>query len=71
MYLGDKIALDDLKNRSICIMLDDGIRNIIDGYDLFIENTVYVENISQDGEILKTISKGNMVRYKPVLVVCR
>ena len=71
MFLGDRVALEDLRNKSICIRLDDGIRNIIDGYDLFIENTVYVENISQDGETLDLISKGNMVRYRHVSVICR
>lgn len=71
MFLGDRVALEDLRNKSICIRLNDGIRNIVDGYDLFIENTVYVENISQDDDTLDLISKGSMVRYRPVLVICR
>lgn len=66
MYLGDKVALEELKNNSICILTSDGIRNIVDEYDLMSEPTVYVQNIMPHGSDRFVVNKGEMVRYKKI-----
>lgn len=45
MYFGDKIALEELKNHSICVRTDKGIRNIDSEQDALVENLVFVSNI--------------------------
>jgi hypothetical protein len=66
-YQGDLVALEDLKNNSICIKTNDGIRNIINGEDLN-NLTVYVSNVVPLNDELKIIKKGKMVRYKNVKI---
>jgi len=72
MYIGDKVALDNLRNRSICVRIDKGIRNITNEYDLAVENLVYVENIATvEQDEIDIITKGSMVRYRPITVIIR
>lgn len=71
MYLSDKVALQDLRNHSICVKTDEGIRNIDTEYDVITGSLVYIDNISELSVPLITISKGEMVRYNPVILILR
>lgn len=68
MYLGDKIALEDLENHSICAIFEEGIMKNRDyGIPVYL---VYVNQIFPEKEYqtpkMKNgiIEKGRMVRYK-------
>ena len=71
MYFGDKVALDNLQNRSICVRTDNGIRNINNEQDIIVENLVYVENVDTVESEIITIQKGTMVRYRLVTIILR
>lgn len=68
MWLGDKVALEDLQNGSICAIFEEGImRNRDYGVPVYL---VYVDQIFPNDEFqtLKMkqgiIEKGQMVRYR-------
>lgn len=68
MYLGDKVALEDLENNSICAIFEEGIlKNRDYGVPVYL---VYVSQIfpEEEYQTLKMkkgiIEKGQMVRYK-------
>ena len=67
-YLGDKKALEQIKNCSICINSSEGIRNIKNYRDTWEGDLVYVENIPLYGESVNNhiIRMGEMVRYRPI-----
>ena len=44
------IALEDLKNNSVCVRTSSGIREIEDFDDIRMENMVFVNNISATNE---------------------
>lgn len=76
MYFGDKLALEDLKNCSVCVSTDAGIRRIRSEKDLILKNIVYVENILPTNcehlsESSYVISEGDMVRYRPIYIILR
>ena len=69
MYFGDKIALENLYNNSICVRTDSGIRMLKNMSDLQVENLVYVNNLDKSEN--QIITRGTMIRYTPVLVTIR
>lgn len=67
MYQVDLKALEHLRNKSICVLENNGIRNIHDEDDLHSKNLVYVNNISPiESEPLNVIHEGLYVRYKKI-----
>lgn len=70
MYYGNKVALENLNNNSVCVSDRDGIRNIRDEYDLVNSNLVFVCNIVPEGILPNYffIQEGDMVRYKRIFV---
>ena len=68
MYFSE-IALEDLKNKSICVKTDKGIRNINSEIDLRINNTVYVSNLSPENEEVDIIKEGVQARFTPVNII--
>ena len=72
MYFGDKVALENLRNHSVCVKVDNGIRNITSEYDIITGSLVYIDNLPElDNPPLGIIDKGRMVRYKPVVLILR
>lgn len=74
MFLGDRVALEDLVNHSICVKTDEGIKNISNSYDVITANLVYVEQIFTLEDQIKgvnVIQKGEMVRYNPAVLILR
>lgn len=68
MYLGDKVALENLENNSICVIFDEGImknRNYGAPAYLVYVNQIYPEEEYQTPNMKNgIIEKGQMVRYK-------
>lgn len=68
MYLGDKVALENLENNSICVIFDEGImknRNYGAPAYLVYVNQIYPKEEYQTPNMKNgIIEKGQMVRYK-------
>ena len=60
MFYGDKIALENIANNTMCLLINEGIVNVKDEEGLL----VYVSNIPSTNKEKKYINKGEMVRYK-------
>ena len=60
MFHGDKRALENVCNNSMCTLIKEGIVNFTDKEGL----AVYVSNITEQGEEKYWINKGELVRYK-------
>jgi hypothetical protein len=69
MYKGDKTALEDIDNCSICVVTESGIRKMKFDDDI-VSNLVYVNNVSltYDGKSF-VIKKGEYIRYIPIAIV--
>lgn len=67
-FYGDKKALEQIQNCSICIVTRKGIRNIKNYGDVLGSNLVYVANIPPYGEDYNKhiIRMGEMVNYIPI-----
>ena len=62
------VALEDLKNNSVCVRTSFGIREIEDFDDIRMENMVFVNNISATNEDLTILPKGSLCRCLPINV---
>ena len=62
------VALEDLKNNSVCVRTSFGIREIKDFDDIRMENMVFVNNISATNEDLTILPKGSLCRCLPINV---
>ena len=62
MYKGNKIALEDLRNNTICVKTLDGIRTMQHSDDIYLD-LVYVNNISTCDQKKFLIHKGEYCRY--------
>ena len=60
MFCGDKIALANIRNNSVCLLTQEGIANTKDEEGCL----VYVSNVPKVNEDKIWINKGEMVRYK-------
>ena len=65
------VALEDLKNNSICVKTSSGIREIKDFDDIRMENMVFVSNIPLTDEDLMIVPKGSFCRCLPINVCIR
>ena len=65
------VALEDLKNNSVCVKTSSGIREIKDFDDIRMENMVFVNNISATNEDLTILPKGSLCRCLPINVCVR
>ena len=65
------VALEDLKNNSVCVRTSSGIREIKDFDDIRMENMVFVNNISATNEDLTILPKGSLCRCLPINVCVR
>lgn len=75
MYFGDKEALEELKNYTVCVRTDNGIRNLASEHDIMVENLVFVSKLPSiyEGKKIEnsTIYDGEMVRYRSLEVILR
>ena len=65
------VALEDLKNNSVCVRTSSGIREIEDFDDIRMENMVFVSNINTINEDLTILPKGSLCRCLPINVCIR
>ena len=65
------VALEDLKNNSVCVKTSSGIREIKDFDDIRMENMVFVNNIAPTNEDLMILPKGSLCRCLPINVCIR
>ena len=65
------VALEDLKNNSVCVRTSSGIRKIEDFDDIRMENMVFVSNINAINEDLTILPKGSLCRCLPINVCIR
>lgn len=65
-YFGDCIAIEKLKNNSVCIKEGLKIRNIKSFEDFCYNQTVFVSNIKMVDEDGEHIEEGKAVRYTPI-----
>ena len=63
IYLGDKRAIERLKNNTVCVLEDDGIRNKRDSDHESETIDVYVQNWDTVEAKTLFIDKGEYVRY--------
>jgi hypothetical protein len=67
-YFSDGIALEDLRNSSICVKEGNSIRNTQSEEDLEKELLVFVNNVDPLFEPSKIIKKGKSVRYRKLYI---
>ena len=65
------VALEDLKNNSVCIRTGSGVREIEDFDDICMGNMVFVNNIALTNEDLTILPKGSLCRCLPINVCIR